>query len=424
MVAEIKELHRIGRPVLVGTISIEKSEILSKYLTKEGIKHHVLNAKHHEMEAEIIAQAGQMGVVTISTNMAGRGTDIKLGHSVADVGGLHVLGTERHESRRIDNQLRGRSGRQGDKGSSRFYLSLDDDLLRIFGADHISSVMDRIGFEEGQPIEHNLISKAIENAQKRVEGQNFDMRKHLLEYDDVMNQQRQIIYSQRKEVLSGEDLWSYLEDIIEEVVDSLLDNIVDEKTHPEDWNLKDLDDQVYKQFSLILNLKGLSLDDMDKERLRELILAGVTGHLRTKEETIGKPVMDYLLRFIMIQSIDSHWKDHLLSMDHLKEGIGLRGYGQKDPKREYQREGYEMFLDMVQRIKEDSVEKLCIVQIQRQEELPESHTALKRNENYVMSHGSGQTEEKTVVKRESQKVGRNDPCPCGSGRKYKKCCGK
>ncbi len=420
-VTEIKELHQKGRPVLVGTISIEKSEFLSKYLKKEGIKHHVLNAKHHEKEAEIIAQAGQNGAVTISTNMAGRGTDIKLGPGVAELGGLHVLGTERHESRRIDNQLRGRSGRQGDMGSSRFYLSLEDDLLRIFGAEKISSIMDRVGFEEDQPIEHNLISKAIENAQKRVEGQNFDMRKHLLEYDDVMNQQRQIIYGQRREVLGGDDLWNYLDDLLEDVVDDSLDRFIEEKAHPEEWDLKGLDDVVFKQFSLNLQLKNLEPDQIEKNALRDKILSSVKTHLREKERTFGKPVMDYLMRYIMLQSIDTHWKDHLLGMDHLKEGIGLRGYGQKDPKREYQREGYDMFLDMNERIKEDVLEKLCMVQVQREEALPDSRD--DQRQDYVMSSGGRPAEGKNV-KREGQKVGRNEPCPCGSGKKYKKCCGK
>ncbi len=420
-VTEIKELHQKGRPVLVGTISIEKSEFLSKYLKKEGIKHHVLNAKHHEKEAEIIAQAGQNGAVTISTNMAGRGTDIKLGPGVAELGGLHVLGTERHESRRIDNQLRGRSGRQGDMGSSRFYLSLEDDLLRIFGAERISSIMDRVGFEEDQPIEHNLISKAIENAQKRVEGQNFDIRKHLLEYDDVMNQQRQIIYGQRREVLGGEDLWPYLDEMLEEVVDDSLDRFIDEKAHPEEWDLKGLDDWVLKQFSLSLKMKDIDPDRVEKNALRDKILSGVKTHLREKESTFGKPVMDYLMRYIMLQSIDTHWKDHLLDMDHLKEGIGLRGYGQKDPKREYQREGYDMFLDMNDRIKDDVLEKLCMVQVQREDELPESRD--DQRQDYVMSRG-GQPADGKSVKRDGHKVGRNEPCPCGSGKKYKKCCGK
>ncbi len=419
-IEEIRELHRTGRPVLVGTISIEKSELLSKYLTRTGVKHHVLNAKHHEREAEIVAQAGQHGQVTISTNMAGRGTDIKLGEGVAELGGLHILGTERHESRRIDNQLRGRSGRQGDMGSSRFYLSLEDDLLRIFGAEKISSIMDRIGIEENQPIEHRMISKAIENAQKRVEGQNFDIRKHLLEYDDVMNRQRQVIYEQRKKVLRGEELWKDLDEMIEEVVGDLIPDYIEEKQHPEDWNLKGLDDMIFKQFSLKLNL-GDPGRGLNEEGIREEILAAVNAHLKRKEEEFGKPLMDHLIRMIMLQSIDTRWKDHLLGMDHLKEGIGLRGYGQKDPVREYQKEGYEMFMDMVYRIKTDTIEKLCRVQIRREEEIAEMQE--KQRQDYVMSRGEDTATPKTV-KRDHDKIGRNDPCPCGSGKKYKKCCGQ
>jgi len=421
VIEEIKELNRIGRPVLVGTISIEKSELLSKYLARGGIKHHVLNAKNHEREAEIIAQAGQPGALTISTSMAGRGTDIKLGEGVAALGGLHILGTERHESRRIDNQLRGRSGRQGDGGSSRFYLSLEDDLLRIFGAERISSVMDKIGIEKGQPIEHNLISKAIENAQKKVEGQNFDIRKHLLEYDDVMNRQREVIYDQRKNILKGEELWSNIENMLEEVVGNILDEYIDEKLHPEEWNLKGLDERIYKQFSLKFNFSESNRDDINIETVEEKIISGARNLLRDKGKDFGESVMDYLMKIIMLQSVDTHWKDHLLGMDHLKEGIGLRGYGQKDPKREYQMEGYDMFSDMVYRIKEDTLEKLCMVQIRREEEIKRIYEP--STDKYVLSRGDDAGVSKTV-KRESEKIGRNAPCPCGSGKKYKKCCGK
>jgi len=420
VIEEIKELHKEKRPVLVGTISIEKSELLSRHLSRTGIKHHILNAKHHEKEAEIIAQAGQPGMVTISTNMAGRGTDIKLGEGVAEMGGLHILGTERHESRRIDNQLRGRAGRQGDLGSSRFYLALADDLLRIFGAERISSIMDRIGMEENQPIEHNLISRAIENAQKKVEAHNFDIRKHLLEFDDVMNRQRQVIYEQRKRALKGEDLWSDVEEMLEELVDGIVSQYVDEKSHPEEWNLRGLDDIVFKQFSLRLNLsetgRNLSMDAIE-----DTLIDSVKTLLKNKEEEYGKPLMDYLMKVIMLQSIDSHWKDHLLSMDHLKEGIGLRGYGQKDPVREYQKEGYEMFMEMIHRVKEDTIEKLCIVRIKREEEIEEMRE--EASQDYIMSRGE-QMAETSTVKRDAKKVGRNDPCPCGSGKKYKKCCGQ
>ncbi len=419
VIEEVKALNKEKRPVLIGTISIEKSELLSKYLTRAGIKHYVLNAKNHEKEAEIVAQAGQAGMVTISTNMAGRGTDIKLGEGVADLGGLHILGTERHESRRIDNQLRGRAGRQGDKGSSRFYLSLEDDLLRIFGADKISSVMDRVGIEENEPIEHKYISRAIENAQKRVEGQNFDIRKHLLEYDDVMNKQRKVIYEQRKKVLGGDSLWKDLEEMLDEVTDELLFEYVDEKKHFEEWNLKGLDEAVLKQFNLKLNIAN-STDTAAVDSMRELIKQKVQELLRDKEQNFGKELMDYLLKVIMLQSIDSHWKEHLLSMDHLKEGIGLRGYGQKDPVREYQREGYEMFMEMISQMKRDTLEKLSLVQIQREEEVEEIRH--KQKQDYILSRGEDVPETQTL-KREGKKVGRNDPCPCGSGKKYKKCCG-
>jgi preprotein translocase subunit SecA len=420
-VEEVKELHKKKRPVLVGTISIEKSELLSKYLTRNGIKHNVLNAKNHEGEAEIISQAGQAGAVTISTNMAGRGTDIKLGEGVAELGGLHILGTERHESRRIDNQLRGRSGRQGDMGSSRFYLSLEDDLLRIFGAERISSVMDRIGVEDGQPIEHNLISKAIEGAQKRVEGQNFDIRKHLLEFDDVMNRQREVIYDQRREVLLGGDLWQIVNDMLEEVVEELVGEYMGESLHPNEWNLKGLDDILHGRFSLGSNLAGTDPSTLDGEEVTNRIIEDMTTLLKKKEEEYGKPLMEYVMRVIMLQVIDAHWKDHLLAMDHLKEGIGLRGYGQKDPVREYQKEGYEMFMDMIYRIKDDILGKLSMVRIQKEEEVKEIQE--RQSKDYVMSRGdTGATP--STVKRDGKKTGRNDPCPCGSGKKYKHCCGK
>jgi preprotein translocase subunit SecA len=420
VIEEIKEMHEAGRPVLVGTISIEKSELLSKYLSRTGIKHHVLNAKHHEREAEIVAEAGRRGQVTISTNMAGRGTDIKLGEGVADLGGLHILGTERHESRRIDNQLRGRSGRQGDMGSSRFYLSLEDDLLRIFGAERISGIMDKIGLEEGEPIEHKMISKAIENAQKRVEGQNFDMRKHLLEFDDVMNRQRQVIYEQRKKVLRGETLWEDIDEMLDEVVEELIPDFIDEKQHPEEWNLKGLDDTIYKQFFLRLNLSDPE-KSFNSTQAEETIVAAVKSHLKKKAEDFGEALMQHLMKMIMLQSIDTQWKDHLLAMDHLKEGIGLRGYGQKDPVREYQKEGYAMFMEMIYRIKADTLQKLCGVQIQREQDYEEMQE--KQRQDYIMSRGEDTPETKTV-KREHDKIGRNDPCSCGSGKKYKKCCGK
>ncbi len=420
-IEEIRDLHGQGRSVLVGTISIEKSELLSKQLAKRGIKHNVLNAKNHEKEAEIIAQAGQPGAVTISTNMAGRGTDIKLGEGVAELGGLHILGTERHESRRIDNQLRGRSGRQGDKGSSRFYLSLEDDLLRIFGAERISSVMDRIGVEAGEPIEHKLISRAIESAQRRVEGQNFDIRKHLLEYDDVMNRQRQVIYEQRRNVLDGSDLWATIDDMLQEIVEDIVYDYLDEKARPDEWDLQGLSDAVYKQFYIRRSFDGAEGAEVTREGTIEAILSDVMNVLRDKEKRFGADLMEYIMRVIMLQAIDSHWKDHLLGMDHLKEGIGLRGYGQKDPVREYQKEGYDMFMEMVYRIKADTLEKLCIVEVQSDEQVKRIEE--KQKKDYVMSRGDGDAAPATV-KRKSEKIGRNAPCPCGSGKKYKHCCGR
>ena len=421
VIKEVKELNKQKRPVLIGTISIEKSEFLSKHLTRSGVKHHVLNAKNHEKEAEIVAQAGQSGMVTISTNMAGRGTDIKLGEGVAGLGGLHILGTERHESRRIDNQLRGRSGRQGDMGSSRFYLSLEDDLLRIFGAERISGIMDKIGIEEDQPIEHKYISRAIENAQKRVEGQNFDIRKHLLDYDDVMNRQRKVIYEQRKKGLRGDNLWADIEDMVEEIVDDLLSSFVDEKGNKDDFNLKGLEDSLLKQFNLKFDLVNSDKAGFGQQSsLREFIIQGVQKLLRDKEKDFGKELTDYLIKAIMLQSIDVQWKDHLLAMDHLREGISLRGYAQKDPVREYQREGYEMFMEMISRIKMDVLEKLCLIRIQKEEEVEAIRQ--KQKQDYVMSRGEDTPANKTV-KHEGEKVGRNDPCPCGSGKKYKKCCG-
>ncbi|NLN59475.1 MAG: preprotein translocase subunit SecA [Deltaproteobacteria bacterium] len=421
VIEEIKELNQQGRPVLVGTISIEKSELLGKFLTRSGIPHYVLNAKNHEKEAEIVAKAGQKGMVTISTNMAGRGTDIKLGEGVAELGGLHILGTERHESRRIDNQLRGRSGRQGDQGSSRFYLSLEDDLLRIFGAEKISAVMDRLGIEENQPIEHKFISRAIENAQKRVEGQNFEIRKHLLDFDDVMNRQRQVIYEQRKKVLKGDNLWEDISEMLEEVAENLVDDFIEEKSHPEDWNLKAMDDMIFKRFSLRTDYAASDPDGLNETIITDELITTVKDLLKAKEKEFGTSLMDYLMKVIMLQSIDVHWKDHLLAMDHLKEGIGLRGYGQKDPVREYQKEGYDMFMEMIYRIKENTLEKLCMVRVQREEEVDAIQS--RQKQTFTMNRGEAVPAQATI-KRTGDKIGRNDPCPCGSGKKYKKCCGQ
>ncbi|MDY6850837.1 MAG: preprotein translocase subunit SecA, partial [Thermodesulfobacteriota bacterium] len=398
VVEEIEALHELGRPVLVGTISIEKSERVSKKLKRKGIPHHVLNAKHHEQEAQIVSEAGQRGAVTISTNMAGRGTDIVLGEGVAELGGLHILGTERHESRRIDNQLRGRSGRQGDQGSSRFFLSLEDDLLRIFGSGRIQGLMSRLGMEEGEPIEHNLISKAIENAQGKVEGHNFDIRKQLLEYDDVMNQQRDVIYRRRRDILAGDNLGEDILEMIDDLAEGLIETYTDEKTYPEEWDLRSLSDQALKLFAIRLDLDDA--ENFSREGLKEMITAKARSFLERKEVETGPEVMNDLRRFVLLQSTDSQWKDHLLSMDHLKEGIGLRGYGQRDPLREYQREGYEMFADMIDRIKADSISFLFHIRVQREEDL--SEVAPKEQEMHF-SHGEGDKPE--TVKRKGKKVG-------------------
>ncbi len=417
-IEEIEELNEIGRPVLVGTISIEKSELISKKLKQRGIPHQVLNAKHHEEEAQIVSEAGQMGAVTISTNMAGRGTDIVLGEGVPALGGLHILGTERHESRRIDNQLRGRSGRQGDHGSSRFYLSLEDDLLRIFGGERIQGIMSRLGMEEGEPIEASIISKAIENAQKKVEGHNFDIRKQLLEYDDVMNQQRDVIYKQRRNILAGDNLEEDIVGMIVDLVDGLIEIYTDEKTYPEDWDLQGLAQEAYKQFNLALKFDDV--EDLSIENLRDIIFDGAKAGYQKKEEELGPQVMRDLERWILLQAVDNQWKDHLLSMDHLKEGIGLRGYGQRDPLREYQREAYEMFADLMERIKGEAISFLFHVRLKSEEELDE---VAPKEQEMSFSHGE-ETKKAEPIKRKDKKVGRNAPCPCGSGKKYKKCCGR
>lgn len=418
---EIEECHRKGQPVLVGTISIDVSESVSEKLKKRGIKHTVLNAKNHEKEAEIVAMAGQKGAVTISTNMAGRGTDIVLGEGVTELGGLHILGTERHESRRIDNQLRGRSGRQGDPGSSRFYLALEDDLLRIFGGERITGIMEKLGMKDGEPIEHNLISKAIENAQSKVEGHNFDIRKQLLEYDDVMNQQREVIYRQRREALSGKNLKSSIEDMIQEKAEDISDSFADERTLPEEWDLKGLEEAVFKQFNLRLDIDKNAMDGFTGEGLASLIADAAIEQYNKKEASIGSEDFRRLERIVMLQTVDNLWKDHLLSMDHLKEGIGLRGYGQQNPLIVYKKEGFEMFQDMVSRIKEETLGILFRIQIAEPQKIEDLQHP--KEQKLVYSAGD-ETERKKPIKRIEKKVGRNDPCPCGSGKKYKKCCGR
>ena len=419
---EVKRLHGDERPVLVGTVSIEKSERLSGLLSRHGIPHNVLNAKHHEKEAQIIAEAGQPGKVTIATNMAGRGVDIKLGPGVVEKGGLHIVGTERHESRRVDNQLRGRAGRQGDPGSSRFYLSLEDDLLRIFGSDRIAPIMSKLGMEEGEPIEHNLINKAVENAQKKVEAHNFDIRKHLLEYDDVMNKQRTVIYELRDEVLGGGELRDMVMEMAGEVAEELAQRFSDAKEYPEQWDLSALKDAAYGQFGYRLDLPQEEVPKLTPESLASLLRAGAEAAYANKEQEYGTDAMRYLERMFLLSTIDALWKDHLLSMDHLKEGIGLRGYAQKDPLKEYQREGFDMFSDLVFRIKEESLKRLFHVKVQREEE-GRAAAAPVAPRRVNLSRGDISRAGQTTQRHAKKKVGRNDPCPCGSGTKYKKCCG-
>jgi len=420
---EIIQCNQKGQPVLVGTISIDVSESFSKKLKRRGIKHHVLNAKNHEREAEIIAQAGQKGSVTISTSMAGRGTDIVLGEGVIERGGLHIIGTERHESRRIDNQLRGRSGRQGDPGSSRFFLALEDDLLRIFGGDKMTGIMEKLGMEEGEPIEHNLISRAIENAQSKVEGQNFDIRKQLLEYDDVMNQQREVIYEQRREALTGKNLKTAFVHMINDKAKDIAYIFSDEKIHPEEWDWNGLNNAVFKQFNCRLDpLGSIEIERLDMETLAELISDKALKDYGAKEVAIGPENIRLLEREVMLQKVDNLWKDHLLSMDHLKEGIGLRGYAQQHPLVIYKKEGYELFQDMIDRIQEETVSFLFHVQIARPETILDF--GKPKEQNLTFSGGGDQPPRSKPVKRDQKKVGRNAPCPCGSGKKFKKCCGK
>jgi len=439
VIDEIRELNKISRPVLVGTISIEKSELLSKKLKKFGIKHNVLNAKHHEKEAEIIAQAGQPNAVTIATNMAGRGTDIVLGEGIPDLGGLHILGTERHESRRIDNQLRGRSGRQGDQGSSRFYLSLEDDLLRIFGSDKISPLMARLGMENGQPIEHNMVSKAVANAQRKVEAHNFDIRKHVLEYDDVMNRQREVLYALRREIIEAENPKQILLEMADELADDIVAEVAHEKVYPEEWDIEGLNDFLERQFGVhiekikdneleVQKKHNLELDNCNSEKLYEAVSHAIHETYQLREDRvvalgIDSSAMRHQEKLIMLQVLDTLWKDHLLGMDHLKEGIGLRGYAQKNPLTEYKKEGFALFSNLMSRIKEEITEFLFKVQIQKETEFEDEDIIAQPKQ--IVEHrgnveGSGKPE---TVRREEEKVGRNEPCPCGSGKKYKKCCG-
>ncbi len=434
VVSEIIECHKQGQPVLVGTVSIEKSEQLSSLLRRSGVLHKVLNAKYHEMEAEIIKQAGQRSAVTIATNMAGRGTDIVLGEGVQALGGLHVIGTERHEARRIDNQLRGRCGRQGDPGSSRFYLSMEDDLLRIFGSDRIAGLMQKLGMEEGQEIEHPIISSAIENAQTRVEGRNFDIRKQLLEYDNVMNRQREVIYAERRKVLEGENLKEHYLGMIEEVVPILVQGI----SLQEEDGFKTLSETVRSVFPVALD----GLENESRDVLTDAIISRVKAAYEEKEKLFGAEPLRHLERMILLDIVDTKWKDHLRSMDNLREGIGLRAYGHKDPLVEYKREAFDAFQNLVDVIKEEALAFIFRVQPLDPEKMarvpeekksaplkflhPEAGSAIQSivrgPEAEQAPRETIQAPTKTLVADE--KVGRNDPCPCGSGKKYKKCHGQ
>ena len=457
---EVTECHEKGQPVLVGTISIEKSEELSKVLRKSGVRHHVLNAKNHGGEAEIVSQAGRLGAVTISTNMAGRGTDIVLGGSaeamaaaevgtndpndeefiaardrhaevceaerekVMEAGGLHIVGTERHESRRIDNQLRGRSGRQGDPGSSRFFLSLEDDLMRIFGAERIQGLMTRLGMEEGEPIEHKMITRAVANAQAKVEGHNFDIRKHLIEYDDVMNKQREVVYHRRREALSGEGLREEVDEMVDDLSGAVVENFVDGDLVSTEWDWAAIDQGCTEAFGAPLGLPEAEREGLQTEDLRDKIGESVRSHYVGREEEYGAEVVRHLEKVVMLQTIDQQWKDHLLSMDRLKEGVGLRGYAQQNPLQAYQKEGFSLFGDMIGRIESEGLKKLLTVQLVREDDIEELEQR-QRPQPMTMSHGAVEPiDQKPEPAVAGDKVGRNDPCPCGSGKKYKKCHGR
>ncbi|MGL5319248.1 MAG: preprotein translocase subunit SecA, partial [Aeromonas veronii] len=467
IIEDIRQCVAKGQPVLVGTVSIENSELLSGILTKEKIPHKVLNAKFHAMEAEIVAQAGQTGAVTIATNMAGRGTDIVLGgnwqaeiaklenptseqiaelkaawqvrhDAVLAAGGLHIIGTERHESRRIDNQLRGRSGRQGDPGSSRFYLSMEDTLMRIFASDRVTGMMKKLGMEEGEAIEHPWVTKAIENAQRKVEGRNFDIRKSLLEFDDVANDQRKVVYEQRNELLDTNDISETIHVIRDDVYGAVIDEYIPPQSLEEMWDVPGLEARLKADFALDLPLQQwLAEDDkLYEEKLRERILDEATKLYAHKEELVGKEVLRNFEKAVMLQTLDGLWKEHLAAMDHLRQGIHLRGYAQKNPKQEYKRESFDLFTQMLETLKRDVVSILSRVQVQERdveameeqqrqqaEAAPRSYTHAAAESQLADEQAAGEEGHTTFV-RDEQKVGRNDPCPCGSGKKYKHCHGQ
>ncbi len=424
VVKEIVELHKSGRPVLVGTTSITQSEDLSALLKKQGIPHNVLNAKYHEKEALIVADAGQPGQVTIATNMAGRGTDIVLGEGVAEKGGLHILGTERHESRRIDNQLRGRCARQGDPGSSRFYLSLEDDLMRLFGSDKIKGMMDKLGMEEDEPIENKIVTSSIENAQKKVEERNFNIRKMVLEYDDVMNQQREVIYKERRKVLDQEDLRSTVMEFTHKIVDRAMSMYCPPESYSEDWDLKNLVRYCEEYFAPFGELKEEKLADLGRDEIGEYLHKLADDIYASREEEISPEIMRELENLVMLKVVDNHWMEHLDAMDMLREGVGLRAYGQKDPLVEYKFEAFDMFEAMIEAIEDDVVKYMYRVNVISQP----SMTMDDHLENATMNSPTVDTPEEEAVKQpvvnKGPEVGRNDLCPCGSGKKYKNCCGK
>ncbi|WEM42655.1 preprotein translocase subunit SecA [Photobacterium sp. DA100] len=466
---DIKNRVENGQPVLVGTVSIEKSELLSKSLKKQGIKHEVLNAKFHEREADIVAQAGAPSAVTIATNMAGRGTDIVLGGSwqsevakldnptdeqiakikaewqtkhdaVLAAGGLHIIGTERHESRRIDNQLRGRAGRQGDAGSSRFYLSMEDGLMRIFASDRVSNMMKKLGMEEGEAIEHPWVTKAIENAQRKVEGRNFDIRKQLLEFDDVANDQRKVVYELRDELMNADDISEMIEQNREDVIQAVIDGYIPPQSLEEMWDIQGLEERLKADFDMELPIQEW-LDSEEKlyeEALRERIVDKAVEIYRHKEEVVGAPVLRNFEKTVMLQNLDTLWKEHLAAMDHLRQGIHLRGYAQKNPKQEYKRESFELFEGMLENLKSDVIAILSKVRVQQQEEVERVEAERRRqaeelarrqqfqhqNAENQIADDSQQSDEAAPYQREERKVGRNEPCPCGSGKKYKQCHGK
>jgi len=426
IVEELADLYERGQPVLVGTISIENSEKLSDMLKKRGVPHEVLNAKHHEREAQIVAGAGQAKAITIATNMAGRGTDIVLGEGVTDLGGLHILGTERHESRRIDNQLRGRSGRQGDPGSSRFYLSLQDDLMRIFAGERVQSIMEKLGLQEGDAIEARMVSKAIERAQTQVEQHNFSIRKNLLEYDDVMNEQRKEIYAFRRELLEGGSQKEYVLRTGREMISWLAESHLPEDKDPEKWDFHGLLLQVRDYFGTGLTEEEINAETGTHQEIEEAVWAAALAEYEEKEERLTEPNMRLFEQLVLLRILDTQWKDHLLALDHLKEGIGLRGYAQKDPKVEYKRESFELFSAMKERIEEEVIRRVWLLEplLDREEEEVEKQRAVQRNFVFGRGEDGGRRKPKIAQRRSEKKVGRNEPCPCGSGRKYKKCCGR